>query len=95
MTNPDNENLEALESDEYKAFMDIVKGLTAHQTALALNSLTPGIDWRNCSKGFMASKWSCRTKVWEFSIAKMPTPDCLARAVKVVQAQYEHKLNPL
>jgi hypothetical protein len=62
MTNPDNENLEALESDDYKAFMDIVKGLTAHQAALALNSLTPGIDWRNCSKGFMAPSGAAEPK---------------------------------
>lgn len=39
-------------------FMDAVKGIEKHHVVFAMNALTPGIDWRGCSKGHMAESWA-------------------------------------
>jgi hypothetical protein len=47
--------------DEYMrtpdAFMAAVRGIPTHHVTRALNSLTPGIDWRGTTKGRMAEAY--------------------------------------
>ena len=38
-------------------FMAAVKDLTAWEVAKAMNTLTPGVNWKGCSKGHMAESW--------------------------------------
>jgi len=40
-------------SGAYKAVMKAARHLSAHRTAWAANSITSGIDWRGCAKGYI------------------------------------------
>lgn len=39
-------------------FMAATKGVDDYSVAQALSDLTPGLDWRNCSRGHMARRWA-------------------------------------
>lgn len=47
-------------------FMEAVVGHSAHRVAVALSSLTPGIDWRGSTKGTMAEHWAKRKPGWPY-----------------------------
>lgn len=44
--------------EKYDALMARFRGVKAHVVAQAFNALTPGINWRGCSKGHMAHVWA-------------------------------------
>lgn len=46
------------QSELEEEFKTAVKGVPAYTVALALNSITPGVDWRGCSKKDMAEEWA-------------------------------------
>lgn len=37
-----------------KVFLDVMRGIPAHHVTKALMTMTPGIDFRGCSKALMA-----------------------------------------
>jgi hypothetical protein len=41
-----------------KEFMTRTRGVHAWTVARAMNRLTPGIDWRKCSRIYMANEWA-------------------------------------
>jgi hypothetical protein len=41
-----------------KEFMHAVNPFTARAVARALNKVTPGVVWTDCSKGHMAERWA-------------------------------------
>ena len=89
-------------------FMAACKGYTAYQTAVALSDLTPGVDWRRCSKGFMADEWvrgasyvSSRTDLGTVTVAalglmlRFPRNSVIATAHKISQATRLSMKNPI
>ncbi len=86
MSTPDK--LTAAEREDFAAFMAAAKGVPAYRVAFALNGLTPGTDWRQCSKSHMAEEWARRDHAFGRSSLRPVTIARLAAAIAKVQARY-------
>lgn len=86
--------------DEAKAkylaeFMARTRGVPAWTVAKALSRLTPGIDWRRCSRGRMADEWAAARATAEvggsvlsiYASLKYVTLDALAAAIEAARAE--------
>lgn len=51
--------------------------------AYALNDLTPGTDWRKCSKSLMAEEWARRDHVFGRSSLRPVTIERLSAAISL------------
>ncbi|MCQ4311676.1 hypothetical protein NAV33_07180 [Pseudomonas stutzeri] len=80
--------LNAAEREDAAEFMAATKGVPAYRVAYALNGLTPGTDWRGCSKSHMAEEWATRDRAFGRSSLRPVTIARLAAAAAKVQARY-------
>ena len=80
--------LTTAEQAEFRALMEAFKGLSSFQAALAFNQLTPGTDWRSCTKGYMCEEWARRNHVFGRKSLAAVTPEKLAKAVADIKAKY-------
>jgi hypothetical protein len=76
------------EREDFEAFMLAVRGVPAYRVAFAVNKLTPGTDWRGCSKSQMAVEWAQREHAFIRKSMKYVTLEKLAKAVAEVQQRY-------
>jgi len=51
-------------AERRQALVDIMRGVPAYKVMRALNTLTPGLDWRGCGKGAVADEFSRGTSFW-------------------------------
>lgn len=52
---------DARKAERHAAFKEATRGLHAYRVAVTLSRLTPGSDWRRCTKGFMCAQFADAT----------------------------------
>lgn len=88
MAKSDLTRLSENERADYESFMAAVRGMPAHQVAFAFNSLTPGTDWRRCSKGYIAYEWARRASIYSNGRLKHVTIERITAAADSIRQRY-------
>lgn len=74
-----------MRSDRYIAFMAATKGVDAHTVARALSKLTPGLNWRRCSRGHMAQEYARAGEERAYSAVKALNLEKLQRTIEALK----------
>lgn len=73
----------AMTHEEYKAaFMAAVKGYTASVVTQCLSTMTPGVNWLGCSKGYMAERYADSATGKSISFGRSYTVDLAVLTTK-------------
>lgn len=72
-------------SHHYIAFMAATKGVDAHTVARALSKLTPGHNWRGCSRGYMAQEYARASEEQAYSSLKALSLEKLQQTIAALK----------
>lgn len=74
--------------ERYLSFMRTAKGMPTGRFTFAMNLLTPGTDWRGCSKSYIAEQWAkCEGVVGNVKLRNV-TLEKLTNAMVIIQRRY-------
>lgn len=76
------------ERERYADFMRTAKGMPTGRFAFAMSRLTPGTNWRGCSKSYIAAEWAKCESCYGNTRLRHVTLEKLAKAMEEVQKRY-------